>query len=89
MPGFDKTFCMNRQCHKADTCGRSIKRLDGQRAIVSMSAFKPEADGTCKHELPYEEYTVPAWMDGLCRKYEKEYQKEKDLRATANKEIEL
>lgn len=76
MPGFDKTFCMNRQCQKADTCGRSIKRLDGQHALVSMSAFKQEVDGTCKHELPYEEYTVPAWMDGLCRKYEKEYQKE-------------
>jgi hypothetical protein len=54
-----------------------------------MSGFKPEADGTCRHEIPYQEYTIPTWMEGLCRKYEKEYQKEKDLRATANKEIEL
>ena len=58
----DITFCMNRGCPKSDQCGRSIKRLDGGRFVVSLSGFKPEADGTCKHEMPYREY-VPTKTD--------------------------
>lgn len=68
---FDISFCMNRSCKRSDRCGRSVKRLDGQRAIVSMMGFKPEADGTCKHELPYTEYIVPKWMTELCEEWEK------------------
>lgn len=53
---YDITFCMNRSCPLSNKCGRSVKRLDGKQVIVSMSSFAPDADGTCKHQLEYEEY---------------------------------
>ena len=80
MPSLDKTFCMNRVCSHSDTCGRSIKRLDGKRAIVSMAGYKPDENGVCKHEEPYTEYAIPAWMERLCREHELEQLRRQELK---------
>lgn len=73
---FDITFCANKTCPKSDKCGRSTKRLEGQKAIISMSAFKPEADGHCDYEMPYREYKVPEWMTKLAEEEEQRYNNE-------------
>ena len=73
---FDRTFCMNRGCPKSDQCGRSIKRLDGGSFLISMSSFKPEVDGTCKHELPYCEY-VPTKTD---RRFSEDFAMEQTIK---------
>jgi hypothetical protein len=65
----DKTFCMNRDCPRSGRCGRSVKRLDGGRFIVSMSSFSPEPDGTCKHEEEYQEYVPTKRMRALAKDY--------------------
>ena len=79
MASLDISFCTNRSCPKSDRCGRSVKRLDGKRAIVSMMGFKPEADGTCKHEEPYTEYEIPEWMENLCHDYDTERARKQEL----------
>lgn len=73
---WDITFCMNVGCGLSNTCGRSIKRLAGKRAIVSMSAFKPDPDNHCDHELPFTEYHVPTWMSEAAEKAEERYNNE-------------
>lgn len=73
---FDKDFCANRECPKSDMCGRSIKRLDGQKAIVWMMSAKPDKNDYCEYELPYQEYTVPEWMTKMAEEKEQEFQAE-------------
>lgn len=80
MASLDISFCTNRSCPKSDRCGRSVKRLDGKQAIVSMMGFKPEADGTCKYEKPYTEYEIPAWMGRLCHEHELEQLRRQELK---------
>lgn len=80
MASLDISFCTNRSCPRSDRCGRSVKRLDGKYAIVSMMSFKPEDDGTCKHEEPYTEYEIPQWMKNLCRDYEAERARKQELK---------
>jgi hypothetical protein len=70
---FDKTFCANRACEKSERCGRSVKRLDGQKAIIAMSAFAPDRGGHCDMEEPYREYQVPEWMTKLAEEEEEKY----------------
>lgn len=69
---WDVTFCSNRACPRSDNCGRSLKRLDGKHCIVSISFFRPEEDGSCRHEEPFRTYTVPEWMKEKCARYEQE-----------------
>ena len=76
---FDKTFCANRTCPKSDACGRSVKRLDGQKAIIAMSSFSPEADGHCGYEEPYREYEVPEWMSKMAEECETEKARQREL----------
>ena len=80
MASLDKTFCTNRECSHSDTCGRSIKRLAGKSVIVSMSSFSPDENGICKHEEPYTEYAIPAWMERLCREHELEQLRRQELK---------
>ena len=61
----DKTFCMNRECPYAKqepVCGRSIVNLDGGHFIVSMSGFKPDANGVCQHREEPARYIEPEWL---------------------------
>lgn len=76
---FDITFCSNRGCSKSNSCGRAIKRLDGQKAIVSIAFFRPEGE-ECKHEMPYREYQVPEWMVKLAEEHEERYNAERSRR---------
>ena len=84
----DITFCMNRDCHKSDRCGRSVKRLDGGRFVVSMASFKPEADGTCKYEEPYREYVPTKSMRRLSEDYAMEQTLKKELKDANSLEAE-
>jgi len=73
---FDKDFCANRTCPYSDQCGRSVKRLDGQHAIVWMMSAKPDENGYCQYEEPYQEYQVPEWMSKMAQEKEKEFDAE-------------
>lgn len=74
---FDITFCANRTCPKSDSCGRSVKRLDGQKAIIAISAYNPDETGHCDFEMPYREYQVPEWMTHMAEDHEARYMHEK------------
>jgi hypothetical protein len=67
---FDIAFCTNRDCPKSDTCGRSVKRLDGKKAVISMSFFEIDDNGFCEFEKPYMEYEVPEWMTKMVEEEE-------------------
>ena len=83
-----KTFCMNRECPKSNKCGRSVRRLDGGSFVVSMAGFKPEADGTCKHEEPYREYVPTKSMRRLSEDYAMEQTLKKELKDANSLEAE-
>ena len=80
----DISFCANRECPHAKEnppCGRSVRNLDGQHAIVSMCGFKPNADGSCDDWMPPAKYKVPKGMEEYCLKLEREREAENARRA--------
>lgn len=57
VPFGDFDWCPNEECPKANTCGRSTKRLEFlPRQVMWCMAVKPAEDGSCDFEMPYRTY---------------------------------
>ena len=57
VPFRDETFCANKACPRARTCGTSILRLEYLAVGPCwMAGFQLNEDGTCDHERPFRSF---------------------------------
>lgn len=57
VPFRDETFCANKSCPRARTCGTSVLRLEYLAVGPCwMAGFQLNEDGTCDHERPFRSF---------------------------------